>query len=103
MGKLEVSTTSGEFKKEIELEDGENKIVVNALGATLATASASVAGTLLKPDNYAFLYLMLLILAGIAGFGIVYGVKRMRKGKSETKSPSEPKVSAPADAFGEVK
>lgn len=92
LGKLEVATTSGDFSKEIELDEGTNKIVINALGATLATASASVSGTLLKSVNMAFVYLLLVILLAIGGWGLYKGMKKMRANKSGPNQPKAPVV-----------
>lgn len=84
LGKVQVATDSGIFSKEIELDEGSNKIVLAALGSTLATASASVSGTLVKAANLAWVYLVLLMLLAVALAGGFYGFKKMRKGKTET-------------------
>lgn len=77
LGKLEVATQSGEFKKEIELSVGKNNIVVSALTSNLATVSASVSATLIKSTNLAFMYLLLLILLAFSAYGIFAGLKKL--------------------------
>ncbi len=79
LGKLQVATDSGIFKKEVQLADGLNKIVISALSANGATASATVSGTLLNIASKLPVYLVLAVLAAVAAFGVVVSMKFMRK------------------------
>lgn len=96
LGKLKVATDSGEFSKEVDLEEGKNNFIVSALATNLATASATVSGTLLKSVNLTFVYLLLLLLAAIAVYGVMQAIKRMRKSKIgkliNTPTPSTPET-----------
>ncbi len=101
IGSLKVATTSGEFKKEVTLEEGLNKLVVSALSTTGATASATLAGTLLvKAEvNLVPVYLLLIILAIIGGFGIVWGLKHLKKNrdlKANDSKQSSPTSTSPS-------
>ncbi len=89
LGRVKVAT-SGAFEKEITLEEGLNKIVVSALGANLATASATVSGTLKALPSYVWLFLLIVILGIIGIITLIKGLGRMRKGKSNTEAPKEP-------------
>lgn len=80
LGKLKIAT-SGAFQKDIDLEEGLNKIVVSALGANLATASASVSGTLLTNVSSLInpLNLLLAFLGILAIAIIVWTFKHLKK------------------------
>lgn len=98
LGKLKIASSSGEFSTDATLDEGLNKIVVSALAATGITAVASVSGTLIKAATTNIgAYLILFILALIAGFGLVYSGKHLMKKKpvSEPKKPDQP--NPPAD------
>lgn len=92
LGKLKISTT-GAFEKEIDLEEGENNIVVSAIADNLATASASVSG-ILKSSNLAGIFALLGFLTVIAIGGLIYAIRYLRKraGKagSNVVSPASP-------------
>lgn len=93
LGKLQVATESGVFKKDIELTEGMNKIIITALAATGATASATISGTLLKSASNLPLYFLLSVLALIAAFGVVASVKflskKMKKNLTEDQKKTE--------------
>lgn len=94
LGKLKIAT-NGAFQKEVDLEEGLNKIVVSALGVNLAAASATVSGTLLKGVNSLTTPLSLLLaLLGILGIaGIVWSLKHLKKNVDAKKKV----VTKPAD------
>lgn len=80
LGKLKVSTTSGEFTATLNLVEGVNKLVVNALSKNGATASALISGTFTMPKvNNLAIYLGLGVLALIALVAAAYSFIKMRK------------------------
>jgi hypothetical protein len=110
LGKLTVATDSGVFQKEIELVEGLNKIVVNALSVNGATSSATISGTLLKGINNLAMYLLLTVLALVAAFGVLISVKFMSKklkknldGQTNKTEDSETKPSGNQDQPTETK
>lgn len=99
LGALKVAT-NGAFQKEIALDEGENKLTVSALALNGATAAATISGTLLKAAGLNLMpyYLVLLVLAAIAAFGIVYARKKMMKSKDQPPTKEtlpKPVVSSP--------
>lgn len=86
LGKLKVAT-NGAFQKDIDLEEGLNKIVVSALGANLATASASVSGTLNKSANHTLMFVLIGILFIIGVSGALYSIKKMKSAKTQNSPP----------------
>ncbi len=91
LGKVKVAT-SGAYEKELELEEGENKIVVSALSKNLATASASVSGTLKKAASLAWIYALLGLLSIIGISGAIYGYRKMKTDKTEVKTAASSQV-----------
>lgn len=95
LGKLKIAT-NGAFQKDISLDQGLNKIVVSALGANLATASASISATLLpKASGLVALLGLLLGLLGILAIAlIIWSLKHLKKNMDkkvkETKKEEKP-------------
>ena len=82
LGKLKVATDSGKFTANLNLVEGVNNIVVNALSANGATASAKIAGIFTLPvreANNLYVYLVLGIAALIALAVIIYYFVKLRK------------------------
>jgi len=88
LGKLKIATASGKFSAKVNLAEGVNKIVVNALSANGATASATVSGTLVLEKNL-FLYIILGFLAWMALIIMGIAVFKMRK-KKDSSTLSQP-------------
>lgn len=97
IGRIKVSSSSGEFSKEISLGDGQNKIVVTALALNGAKVAATVSGILLKGSNLLPFYATLVLLALIAGYGIIYSVRKMSKKlkKEDTQNTSNQSKNEP--------
>lgn len=104
LGKLQLATASGEFKKSVDLEQGVNKIVVSALSANGNTASATVSVTLLiAASNLMPYYLIVGLLAVIAALGFILAVRKIKHhtspkpptSGSSTTVASETKAQAP--------
>ena len=74
LGNLKVATTSGKFITNLNLVEGINKVVINALSANGATASAKIAGTFIPASevNSLVIYLVLGLLTLIALVAMVY-------------------------------
>lgn len=90
LGKVKVAT-NGSFEKEVNLDEGNNNLVVSALSSNLATAEASVSGTL-KKTNLAVLYALLGFLAIIGGGGLIYSLRKLKKGKEA--NPNQPDLTS---------
>ena len=91
LGKLKVAT-NGAFEKQVELSVGKNNLVVEALARNLATASASVSGTLKQAASLALIYALLGILSIIGLGGGIYGFRKMRTEKPEVKPSATSQV-----------
>src|SRR4030042_773788 len=87
LGKIKVSTVSGQFETKLDLVEGLNYIVVNALSLNGATASATISGTLVFVTSnfyfYSLLGLLALLAIGAAGFSCY----KMRKNRIVTVPP----------------
>jgi len=79
LGKLQVASDSGIFKKEIDLTEGKNVIVVEAISNLGIKATATVSGIFLKTSNKVPTYILLLILATIGAFGLLRSTKHLSK------------------------
>lgn len=93
LGKVKVAT-NGAFQKEVELEEGLNRLVISALSANLATASASVSGHLLKDVNSLTTPLsILLAILGIIGIAIlIWAFKHLKRNMNQKVNASKPPI-----------
>ncbi|MEX0616416.1 MAG: hypothetical protein WD231_01220 [Candidatus Woykebacteria bacterium] len=95
LGNLKVATASGEFSTNLDLAEGLNKIVINAVSSNGATSAASITGTftlVLKSSSNLYLYFILGFLALLAIGFMIYFFWKVKKDKGEESLQRLPKV-----------